>query len=417
MLDKNKLKESIVYTDWGFEYLGYGNPFSSQNIFYVIDSKKLNNPIINDIVKEFNLRDKFIYHIDLNDKKTKQPYAYFYENTHTYYLSEKRLDLHKSNSKKIQSLLKEMYNYLFDFYVEINDKIHSHIFIQSKFQAYRLPTKVNDGSIEEISYSFMYCYNVKKSKFEDYFIFSPSGIDRNSYAFYSSENEWAQNYCNPYNNFLDNNSDSYSFDVLTLLLKDKIPFFDNYNELEKYVCSLSDSVQPYKLESLKEEYNRFKVTPKSPSVIETLQDILIYTEGSYPKIRSYFPHKINPISSSFSKSDIKTYTLNGTETNLKNSEINALKYRGETVFTSKKGFSIPGEIPVDYFNPSLKLEQYRTPEDKYELEKGEERARNFNASVTVYGSKPKNNKPKDEEPKGLCDFIDNLFFRKSRENK
>lgn len=419
MLDKNQLKESIVYTDWGFEYLGYDNPFSNDKIFFVIDSKKLNNPIINNIVQEFNLRNKFIYCIDLNDRKINQPQAYFYENTHTHYLYEKRFDLHKSNSEKINLLLKEMHKHLFNIYIETRNKISRYIFIPSEFFAYNLPTKTNNGSVEKIIYHFIYCYNVKRSRFEDTFLFLPRyEVDRNSFA-YNSSYDSSENTISIFNNFLRDEPyyDEKEHDTLTLLLKDKIHFFNSYNELEKYVCNLSDSIDSYHIESLRKDYDKFKTTPKSSNIFETLQDILTYTDDSFaqPKTRSCFPHNANPIAYFKTIADIEndTFCLGST----KNARLNALKYRGDTIFYSKEGFSIPGEIPVDYFNPYNKLVQYRTSEDNYEINQKEESINNFYSNITSSGSKPKNTKPKDEEPKGLCDFIDNLFFRKSRENK
>lgn len=418
MLDKNQLKESIVYTDWGFEYLGYDYPFSTDKIFFVIDSKKLNNPIINDLVKEFNLRNKFIYCIDFNDRKINQPHAYFYENTHTYYLYEKRFDLHKSNSEKIQLLLKEMHKHLFNLYIDTMHKISKYIFLQSEFCC-ELPTKTNNGCIENITYDFIYCYNAKKLRFEDTFLLLPRGeVDRNLYIYSLSPKDYEPDY----NYFLKNTHPIYSpeeHDTLTLLLKDKIHFFKNYSELEKYVYNLSDSIEFRHIEFLKRNYDNFKATPKSSAVLENLQDILIYVGDSLasPETCCYFPHKVNPIAYLSSISDVESDTLNVFYT--KNARDNALKYRGNTVFTSKKGFSIPGEIPVDYFNPSYKLVQYRTYEDKLELENRDKRVKDFYSNITTSGDKPKSkqNNSEDKEPKGLCDFIDILFFRKYRENK
>lgn len=431
MLDKNQLKESIVYTDWGFEYLGYYNPFSENKIFFVIDSKKLNNPIINNIVQEFNLRNKFIFCIDFSDRKITQPHAYFYENTHTRYLYEKRFDLHKSNSKEIQLLLEEMYKYLFVLYLETKSKISRYIFIPSEFYAWHLPIKVNNGSIEEITYRFVYCYNIKNFRFENTFLFLPQyEVNRNLLVSRTYEDD-GNIFDSPYDNFLRDEPyyDKKEHDTLTLLLKDKIPFFSNYNELEKYVYSLNNSIIPFYIERVKQNYDKFKAAPISSDVIDTLKDILLYTNDSLsvPKTRSYFPHNVNPIAYLTSISDIKnealadiendTFHISSSIGSTKNSRANALKYRGNTVFTSKEGFSIPGEIPVDYFNPYYKLEQYRTYEDKYEINKIKERTREAFESITTIGEKQKKNKIKDEEPKTLCDFIDILFFRKDRENK
>lgn len=431
MLDKNQLKESIVYTDWGFEYLGYYNPFSEDKIFFVIDSKKLNNPIINNIVQEFNLRNKFIFCIDFSDRKITQPHAYFYENTHTHYLYDKRFDLHKSNSKEIQLLLEEMYKYLFVLYIETRNKISRYIFIPSEFDAYKLPIKANNGSIQEITYHFIYCYNIKNFSFEKTFLFLPKyEVNRNLFASLSSEDN-CNIFSSPYYNFLldEPHYDKKEHDTLTLLLKDKIHFFSNYNELEKYVYSLNDSIKPFYIERVKRGYDEFNATPISSDVIDTLNDILLFTDDSLsiPKTRSYFQHNVNPIAYLNSISDIKnealadiendTFHISSSIGSTKNSRANALKYRGNTVFTSKEGFSIPGEIPVDYFNPYYKLEQYRTYEDKYEINEIKEDTREFFENITTIGEKPKKNKTKDEEPKTLCDFIDILFFRKDRENK